>query len=400
MSMNRDVILAELADDSPVLATEALHEYILSGRNATGKNVTELVEASSADAAVEMLKQRGYTEIVTHTDDVGALFSQQKKIADLITPKEYIGLRERPHYWGRVALVTRKLYLQGWKFIAFLLLMLVVHWWMQLRWAVLFYSMAGVVLLFPLVIAILTQLGTRVLRDQRLLELVAWGRWNEALREIDGLHGLVPDQELLWTQAKALAGLGRLNDAIALVTPLANDAARPRWYYYSCLAEVYIVAEHRDEALECGDKALEFAPNNATLFVKKALMLLHCQTDIPRARQLLREARSHALSDVLSPAADAVEGMLLLEEGHPHQAREMLEAGLTGLGRFRAAMPLVGAMQDRFRAYLALSLAAIGERAEAERQFRQAEPRLRALKRAELLARCERAIGTLSQHPS
>lgn len=67
---------------TPGSATATLGEYIVTGRTPAGKRVTECVEAASADAAVERLKQRGYTEIVTHTDDVGALYSQQKKIAN------------------------------------------------------------------------------------------------------------------------------------------------------------------------------------------------------------------------------------------------------------------------------------------------------------------------------
>ncbi len=396
MSMNRETILAELADDSPVSATEAMREYILSGRTPAGKKVTERVEALSADAAVETLHQRGYTEIVTHTDDVSALFTQQKKLADIITPKDYISFRQRRGYLRKAMFFARKLYLQNWKWNLFFLITLVVRRWMQLRWGLLDYSSIGLLLL-PLALALLPRFNNPMRAYHRLLELVAWGHWQEALQQADALRGRVPEHELTWRKAQALAGLGRLNEAIALVTPLADDATMPRWHFYSRLGEVYAVAGQRDETLECGDKALELAPGNPTLLVDKALTLLRYQMDLPRVRQLLKDARSHALSDALSPAADAVEGMLLLEEGHPHQAREKLEAGLAGLDRFRAASPLVGAMQDRFRAYLALSLAAIGERVEAERQFRLAEPRLRALDRTELLARCQRAVGAVAQ---
>lgn len=397
MSMNQEAPMAEAADDGAVSATEALREYILSGRTAAGKKVTERVEAASADAAVEALKQRGYTEIVSHTDDVGALFTQQKKVAHVLTPKDYIGSRQRGGYWAKAAFIIRKLYLQNWKWNLFFLITLVVRRWMDLRWGFLDYSAIGL-LLFPLVFGLISQLSNPALAYDRLIELVAWGRWEEVLQQADGLRGRVPEHELTWQKGKALAGLGRLNEAIALVTPLADAPAMPPWHFYSRLGEVYALADQRDETLKCGDKALELAPDNATLLVDKAMTLLRYQMEIPRARQLLVQARSHALSDVLSPAADAVEGMLLLEEGHPHEAREKLAAALAGLDRFRAATPLIGALQDRFRAYLALALAAIGERAEAERQFRLAEPRLRALRRTELLARCERAIGTFAPH--
>ena len=104
------------------------------------------------------------------------------------------------------------------------------------------------------------------------------------------------------------------------------------------------------------------------------------------------------LNDAVALVAPLVEGVLRFEEGHPRQARDKLEAGLAGLDRFRAASHFVAMMQDGFRAYLALSLAVVGDRAEAERQLRLAEPRLRALQRTELLDRCQRAVVTFADH--
>lgn len=153
------------------------------------------------------------------------------------------------------------------------------------------------------------------------------------------------------------------------------------------------IFDRRDEHLAWNQKALDLAPDNATLLLDRAMSLLRYQVDVPVARQLLVRARSHALSDALAPVAEAVEGMLLLEEGRPAEAREKLASGLAGLDRFRNASPLIGAVQDRFRVYLALSFAALGDRQTAEQQFRLAEPRLRALKREDLLARCEKTIG-------
>ena len=373
--------------------SDGLHEYLLSARNAAGKKVTERVEAASADAAVETLKSRGFTEIVLHTDDVGAVFTQQSKTEPHVTPKDYVRFRHLHGYWGRVAFVAGKLYAQNWKWNILFVVTLVARRWMGLRWGMVDYLGIGI-LLFPLGFAFVAQLSNRALRYHKFIELMAWGRWEEVLEQAASLHGHIPEHELLWQQAKALAALGRPNEAIELAAPLADDATVPQWLYCSRLAEVYSMANMRDEQLAWTEKALRLAPDNATLLVDTALTLLRYQLDIPRARQLFEQARSHALSDTLIPMADAVEGILLLEEGRPDGARGKLQAGIEGLERFRNASPLVGAMQDRFRAYLALALAAMGDRPAAERQFQLAEPRLRALKRNYLLERCQRAVGT------
>lgn len=373
--------------------SDGLHEYLLSARSAAGKKITERVEASSADAAVETLRKRGYTEVVLHTDDVGALFTQQGKHEPHVTAKDYIDYRDLHGYWRRVGFLARKIYVQTWKWHILSLLILLARRWMQLRWGVMDYGMIGL-LLMPLALVLVLQLNNAALRYHKFLELVAWGRWAEVLEQARRLRGRLPEHELLWQQAKALAGLGRLSEAVELVAPLADHPNHPQWLYCSRLAEVYAFADKRDEHLAWNEKALALAPQNATLLLDQALSLLRFQIDLPRARQLLVQARSHALSDLLAPAADAVEGVLLLEEGKPDQARDKLVAGIDGLNRFRHASPQVPAMQDRFRAYLALSLAALGDRSAAEHQLRLAEPRLRALNRGDLLARCQSAVGS------
>lgn len=380
--------------DGPTAARpDGVHEYLLSANNADGKKVTERVEASSADAAVKTLEARGYSGIVLHTDDFGALFTTQSKGEPVVTPKDFVDFRNLQGYWRRVGFLTRKLYAQVWKWDVLLVLMLLTSRWMHWRWGIMDYLVIGF-LIAPLGVAMITLLNNPALRYHKFMELVAWGRWAEVLEQASRLRGRLPEQELLWNRAKALAGLGQLSNALELVAPLAKDPKLPQWLYFSRLGELYAMAGQRDEHLAWNQKALDLAPDNATLLIDHAMSLLRFQVDLPGARQLLVRARSHALSDALSPAADAVEGVLLFEEGNPNQAQDKLSAGLAGLDRFRHLSPLIGAVQDRFRAYRALSLAALGELPAAEREFQLAEPRLRALKRFELLARWQEVMST------
>lgn len=372
--------------------TDGLREYLLSATSETGKRITERVDAASADAAVEMLRRQGCTEIVLHTDEIGAVYTQQSKVEKHISPKDYLAFRQPRGYLGRVAVMARMFYAQNWKWDLGFLIVLAARRWLQSPWGLLDYSAIGILLL-PLAAALVTQVSTPGLLYRQFIELVAWGRWNEVLDQADRLQGRLPEREIMWHRAKALAGLGRLAEGIEVAAPLASDPDVPEWLYLSRLSEVYATGKDADAAFASMEKALALAPDNATILIDLALSLLSYQRDIPRARQLLEQARAHALSDVLAPVAEAAVGILLLEEGKPDSARSKLEAGLEGLNKFRAASPLVGAMLDRFHAYLALALAALGDHAAAEREFRLAEPRLVALRRDELLARCRQALG-------
>lgn len=374
--------------------TDGLREYLLSAKSESGKQITERVDATSADAAVEMLRLRGCTEIVLHTDEVGAVYTQQSKVEQHISPKDYLAFRQPRGYLGRVAFIARKLYAQSWKWNLGFLIVLATRRWLDSPWGLLDYLAIGSLLL-PLAASFVTQISTPGLVYHQFIELVAWGRWNEVLDRADRLQGRLPERELQWNRAKALAGLGRLAEAIEIAGPLAGDPDVPEWLYHSRLAEVYSTAKDTDASFASLEKALALAPDNSTILLDLALSLLYHQRDLPRARQLLEQARSHVLSDVLAPVAEAAEGFLLFEESRPDQARGKLEAGLAGLNQFAAASPLVGAVLDRIRAHLALTLAALGDHAAAEREFRLAEPRLVALRRDELLARCRQALEIL-----
>ena len=100
----------------------------------------------------------------------------------------------------------------------------------------------------------------------------------------------------------------------------------PGWFYRSMLAQVYEFARRRDEAIAQLEQAVELAPDNATMLISLARHVIWHKRDARRARELLTRARVHALSDMTTPFADLLEGVILLEEGRPRDALPVLEA--------------------------------------------------------------------------
>lgn len=146
------------------------------------------------------------------------------------------------------------------------------------------------------------------------------------------------------------------------------------------------------------EKAFELASDNPTVLLDLATSVIRWQRDAERARQLLEQARTHVLSDVLEIFAKMLEGMIDLESGDPARAQMHFEDTLAALFPLRNATPLIGAAIDRTYAYLCLACAAQDELRAARRHFHRAEPRLRAVGSFDLLQRCEAALrkGTLS----
>jgi tetratricopeptide (TPR) repeat protein len=155
---------------------------------------------------------------------------------------------------------------------------------------------------------------------------------------------------------------------------------------------VFNTAKLPDRVIECGEKAVENAPNNVTVLIDLAMALLRYRRDTVRARELLERVRQHEISDMVLPFLIACEGVLALEEKKPEQARKLLEESLKLVEPYRRVTALMGAAIDRIYIYLALACAAVGDQSTADSYYRRAEPRLRAFDATDLIERC-RAAG-------
>ncbi|HEU5118188.1 MAG TPA: hypothetical protein VFT74_16340, partial [Isosphaeraceae bacterium] len=163
--------------------------------------------------------------------------------------------------------------------------------------------------------------------------------------------------------------------------------------YWARMPDLYTTAKRPELARNAVETALELAPENATVLLDAARLLARQQRDLRRARELLQKARTHALSDVLQPFATCIEGMIRLEEGHPRDARPLLEDAFRKIMAFRHASPLIGAQLDLIHAYLALACAGEGDMETARRHYDLAKPRLQSLKTEDLIARCEKDLA-------
>jgi tetratricopeptide (TPR) repeat protein len=364
-------------------------EYIFTGRNPRGKKVTECIDAESADDAVRLLSERGYLEIVLHTEDVGALYARSKQFVPYVSPREFVRYRSMTE-WGYFIYMVAKLYRTSWLVELAAVAFLLFRW--KLGWP--FGSLdilALVILVFPPVFALGALIGRSRRRYERLVDAACWARWEEVLRLLPRLPRGVSAHEKVFRKATALAGLGRMDEALEAVKPLATDGEIPEWLYWGRLSTVYRAAHDREQALACMEHAASLAPDNATILVDLALALLRDKRDVARAAEIVQRVKSHALSDTAVLFMQAAEGILSLEKGNCHEARQLLEQARAGLSTLTTAA--TGPFLDRLHAYLCLAEVGVGNYASARRHLAQATPRFKALGEEDLLARCEKALG-------
>ena len=158
----------------------------------------------------------------------------------------------------------------------------------------------------------------------------AWARWSEMLAALPAVRSFVPAPHYAFCEAKALAGLGRVEEALDTVRPFADDPKTPAWLYWGQLADVFHVARLGNRAIECSEKAVEHAPDNPTVLID----LGRCHAcayhrDTVRARPLLEQAKSHEISDLLRPFIMMAEGVLALEEDQPEKSSRTARRSLS-----------------------------------------------------------------------
>ena len=364
-------------------------EYLITARSPQGRTATECVDASSADDAVLIMHERGYSEIRLHCDDVGAQYSKPSQSP--FSPAECLDFRRhRYHPLRSILLVTRKLYLQGWKMYLTFLAFAVGRRWLQLPWNWIDVIDIGM-LFFPIVWGVVAQFRPHPsLAYDKIVDATSWGRWQDVLDLLPLLKGVegIPVEEPAFRHAYALAGMGRLPEALEILKPFSDGTRMPKWLYWGRLAGVYETAGQLQEMIPCAERATELAPGNATMLLDLAMALLRNQHDIPRAKRLLDECRSHALSDLVIPLVQLAEGVLALEENNNQRARDLFNKSYKQIALYSASNGMMAACLDQIHAYLAITESRLGNPEAARKHFQQAQPRLRALGAHDLLQRC------------
>ncbi len=290
-------------------------EYFATARNAQGKKVTERLDVSSADEAVQTLRERGYDEIVLHTDDLAARHTKQKAVASTVSARQYLWFRSMPPWLAHVLVVTIAAYRKGWYWNVGAIALLAYRLWQGRSWG-LAETCLVIYIFFPIIFAF----GSLLFRGasgryRRLMEAVAWGKWDEVVRLADAAAGKLPAEELAFQKAKALAGLGRIDEGLKLVEPLADGKKMPLSTYWSRVAGLYTTAKRRDDSQAAMEKALACSPDNVTLMIDVAESEVWLRHNPKRARELLTKARTHAISDLLQPFVINTEGLIQLEDG-------------------------------------------------------------------------------------
>jgi tetratricopeptide (TPR) repeat protein len=308
---------ATASRESPPIA-----EYLLTAKTPEGKKVTERLDVSSADEAVRTLRERGYEDIVLHTDDSAARYTRHSVVQKHISPGEYVALRGMhaglSGHLRWIVFITFKVYKTNWKSTLALLALLVfalMKWHYDPRpvWGRI-ALLPAMGLASPFILLPIIAIFNPGRRYRRVIEELSWGRWENVLALLPAIRARLPEEHAAYLEAKALAGLGNLDEALALYRPLGDGSRIPDWQFWSHVSNIYWAAGQIESMVAAQEKAGQLAAENPTVLLDLAMALLRYKKDDQRAANLIQQAKSHAISDVMAPSVLLAKGCSLLSE--------------------------------------------------------------------------------------
>lgn len=210
----------------------------------------------------------------------------------------------------------------------------------------------------------------------------AWGRWRDVLRGVALLracNALVRLKAMRWAydfeEARALAGLGRVDDAIAVVSKHRGSGPLERGRHAGLLVGIYENAGRYDDALLCAEEHARECSSDAGAWLDLAMRHALRFHDPARAREALARADGMIRSEVAVPFEAVVRAIVLLEEGAYAAALEAFDAARDGVARTARHSP---GFLPLFQLHRAWALAGTGKIDEAASELRAARPMLLA----------------------
>lgn len=372
-------------------------QYIVSAVNPRGGKTTEEVEARTPLDAVRLFREQGYQNVVLESDDVSAVIAEQfaqvrtvQPVRQEVTPEDRVATRTLGRF-GKLWFWSRRAYYRNRMLLAPALVFVAYRRVTGLPWGLWDLAAVGVMLL-PLRLVLGAARSGPSSAYQRLIEAVAWYRYDEVPRLLRPLRDKIPVYEQALYEAQALAWQGRLNEALDILTPYNDAKTVPQWMYWSRLSSVYLAGGDAIHALDCQRTALERAPDNPALIIDLATSVIRFEQDPREAQRLLKSLNMEGVTDVMLAALRNAQGLISLEQGDGAGALQHFEAALTDAKRY-AGNPIGAQQVDCLHAHLALAAARLGRMDEARQHFKRAEPRLRCFKSKDMLQRCEEALG-------
>jgi tetratricopeptide (TPR) repeat protein len=372
--------------------------YVWTAKDPSGKKVVKEIPAATVEDAKFFLERQGYTDLVLKEDDVSSAvragFAKRKNLygqeIKLSAEQRLKTLEDPPKtYWDALRKGVLRFHPL---FLA--VVFFVFYSWFRQEWGFVLFYVFGLLGLLGYVI----YLHLPSVYFHKLVKADEWNRWNEVLSLVENLKWIkrfrkiaLPEAALARHRAKALAGLGRLEEALAEYKQFKGQPDNPAWLYLLFVEGFYGIAKQYDKAIEYNLASIAEKPTS-TGYLDLAERYARRKRDAAKARAALAEAEKSPLSDNSGPFLHRGRGVTACLEGDFAAAKSELTTAIELVEKDKHRHYRDGFLAIA-RGYLCCVLAKQGDLSGARKCLEQARAYLTATNEAELLAECRALCG-------
>ncbi len=371
--------------------------YVWTAKNQFGHIVVREVAAESAEAAKTILLAQGYSEPVLKEDDIIAAARPgfPEKIT-VLGEEVKVSLEERIKGYDAPPATFWSSLKQGInesKLGCFILIAAAAFAGYRGNWTTVVLLMVALVAWLAFILCVCLP----SIYYRKLHVASDWNRWNEMLSLVNTLRTIgrfsyikVPESELIRNRARALTGLGRLDEALAEYNQFEGRPDCPSWLHKLHVGSLYVTAKHFDKAIECNLLSIAEKPTS-TAWADLANRYARYQRDPAKARAAMAEADKSPIPEFAKPFRIRCLGIIAYLEGDFASAKRELETAIDMVEKAKGR-PFRDGHLAVARAYLGCVLAKQGDSA-GKRHFALAKEYLIATHEDELLAECRKLMG-------
>ncbi len=375
-----------------------MSKYVWTAKDKSGQKVVQEVEAETAEDSRATLVDAGYTELVLKVDEIMAAvqagFPSTFRVLGeevRVTTEQMLQHLDNPTVtsWGAI----RQGIGQS-KLMCVLLALFAAYSGYREHWGSALLLM--IALLAWLTFIVCVSLPSAYYR--KLILASDWYRWSEVLSLISTLESIgrfsfikVPATELTRNRAQALAGMGRLDEALAEYKQCAGRPDCPTWLYRQFVGSLYTIAKQYDKGIESSLLSIAEKPT-PTAWADLANRYARYKRDPVKAREAMAEADKHPTVEQVKPFRIRCLGIIAYLEGDYLTAKRHLETAIDMVEKAKGR-PYRDGHLSVARAYLCCVLARLGDFQAARDCLALAREYLVATEETDLLAECCKLLG-------
>jgi tetratricopeptide (TPR) repeat protein len=365
-------------------------EFIWKVKDENGQTIVRQVTSYSEEESRKILLSQGFTDLQLVSDEIMTRAINGRKMP--ILPKDFISNFGKPQptflntFWNGI--------LQFKKYYILFSLCAITTFYITHDYAVAIVAIA-IMLFWPF---FWCWIRLSSIYYARLNKAKDWHRWKQVLNYTYKLEKLckshpvkLPLREIIRNRSQALAGIGKIEDALKEHEKYKNFTEVTDWLANSHLASIYDIIKDYDKSIEYTWAVLK-EKQTPVYYIEQADRLLRYKKDSINSKVLLDKIDTGLLTEIAKPYYHRCRGILAYLNNEISTAKNELNISLEIMERTRKQV-FRDSNISIVKGYLCCVYAKMGDLSNAKKCFNSAKHYLYEANETLLFDECTKLLG-------